>query len=121
MNFKGISWAGLYASELPVLSRFYEGIVGLTVVSEGNGFCLLDAGGGGAFELWANGLSTPRAKTSSEQSVIIAFAVQSLEPAMAELLSRGLSPDSEIGCHGDSRWVYYIDPEGNRFELKETR
>lgn len=62
----------------------------------------------------------PHLKTPAEQSVIIGFAVLSLESAMEHLSNRGLQPDSEVGTYGNSRWVYYSDPEGNRFELKET-
>jgi catechol-2,3-dioxygenase len=120
MNFLGISWAGLYASDLTALAGFYAESVGLPIVEQGDGYCLLDVGGGAVFELWADGSSVPHRKTPKEQSVIIAFAVPSLESAMKVLSSRGLHPDSEVGSYRDSRWVYYTDPEGNRFELKET-
>lgn len=120
MKFQGISWAGLYASDLPALADFYQRVLGLPIVSLGEGFCLLDAGGGATFELWANGVSAPPRKSPSEQSVIVAFAVPSLEAAISTLSRRGLKPDTDIGSFGDSRWIYYTDPEGNRFELKET-
>jgi catechol-2,3-dioxygenase len=121
MDFQGISWAGLYVSNLAGMVGFYGRVLGLPVVTQGDGFCLMNAGGGSLFELWEDGLSVPGRKTPSEQSLIVGFAVQSLEPAIAELLSRGLKADSDVGCYGNSRWVYYVDPEGNRFELKETK
>jgi hypothetical protein len=42
-----------------------------------------------------------------------------LEAAVEELRSRGLTPESEIDTYLETRWVDYIDPEGNRFELKD--
>jgi predicted enzyme related to lactoylglutathione lyase len=119
-NFLGISWAGLYAADLTALVSFYVEKVGLRIVENGDGYCMLDVGGGAVFELWADGARALRRKTPAEQSVIIAFAVLSLESAMKDLSNRGLQPDSEVGTYGNSRWVYYSDPEGNRFELKET-
>lgn len=119
-NFLGIAWAGLYAADLTALVGFYVERVGLPIVENGDGYCMLDVGGGAIFELWADGARAPHRKTPAEQSVIIGFAVLSLESAMEDLSNHGLQPDSEVGTYGNSRWVYYSDPEGNRFELKET-
>jgi predicted enzyme related to lactoylglutathione lyase len=120
MDFLGISWAGLYAENLSALSCFYSETVGLTVLEQGDGYCLLDVGGGTVFELWSGGTAAASRKTSKEQPVIIAFTVASLEFAMQVLRDRGLNPDSEVGSYGNSRWVHYTDLEGNRFELKEV-
>jgi predicted enzyme related to lactoylglutathione lyase len=119
-NFLGIAWAGLYAADLTALVSFYVEKVGLRIVEKGDRYCMLDVGGGTVFELWANGARVLHRKTPAEQSVVIAFAVRSLDSAMEDLSNRGLEPDSEVGTYGNSRWVYYSDPEGNRFELKET-
>ena len=119
-NFLGIAWAGLYAADLTALVSFYVEKVGLRIVEKGDRYCMLDVGGDTVFELWANGARVLHRKTPAEQSVVIAFAVRSLDSAMEDLSNRGLQPDSEVGTYGNSRWVYYSDPEGNRFELKET-
>jgi predicted enzyme related to lactoylglutathione lyase len=119
-NFLGIAWAGLYAADLTALVSFYVEKVGLRIVEKGDRYYMLDVGGGTVFELWANGARVLHRKTPAEQSVVIAFAVRSLDSAMEDLSNRGLQPDSEVGTYGNSRWVYYSDPEGNRFELKET-
>jgi predicted enzyme related to lactoylglutathione lyase len=115
----GIVWVGLFAESLPRLVAFYSEIVGLRLVDHDERFAIFDAGGGALFEIWGGGNSAPGRKSSNQQSVLVGFLVPNLEAAVEELKSRGLAPESEIDGHLGTRWVDYIDPEGNRFELKD--
>lgn len=62
-NFLGITWTGLFAADLTALVSFYVERVGLPIVENGDGYCMLDVGGGAVFELWADG-----ARSSSEDA-----------------------------------------------------
>jgi predicted enzyme related to lactoylglutathione lyase len=115
----GIAWVGLSAQDQVRLIDFYSGTVGLRIIERADEYTLLDAGGGAMFEIWGGGFAAEGRKNPQQQSVIIGFQVANLELAIAELSSRGLSPDGEIGSYKGTRWIHYKDPEGNRFELKD--
>ena len=72
------------------------------------------------FEIWGRGISMER-KSPSEQSMIVGFLVDHLEPAVQLLKDRGLAADTTIESYMGTRWIYFTDPEGNRFELKDNR
>lgn len=115
----GIAWVGLYAEELPGLVDYYSNKVGFRVVEQDEQCCILDAGGGALFEIWGKGKAATQPKSTGEQSVLVGFQVEQLEPVVQELRTRGVRPDTEIDSYLGTRWVYYTDPEGNRFELKD--
>jgi|HubBroStandDraft_1064217.scaffolds.fasta_scaffold174660_1 predicted enzyme related to lactoylglutathione lyase len=49
----------------------------------------------------------------------VGFLVEQLEAVVSALKARGVEADTEIKSHLGTRWIYYTDPEGNRFELKD--
>jgi predicted enzyme related to lactoylglutathione lyase len=116
----GIAWAGLSAEDQRRLASFYAETVGLRIIESAKGYTLFDAGNGAMFEIWGDGVASGERKTPEQQSIIIGFQVANLEVAMAELSSRGLLPDGKIGSYLGTRWIHYKDPEGNRFELKDS-
>jgi predicted enzyme related to lactoylglutathione lyase len=119
LNPKGIAWVGLYAEDIDRLGDFYSSVVGLRLI-EGDETCkIFDAGGGSLLEIWGRGVARER-KTPPEQSMIVGFLVDQLEPAVQMLKDRGLMADTAIDSYLGTRWIYYTDPEGNRFELKDN-
>lgn len=115
----GIAWVGLFAENLPALADFYANKVGFRVVESDEHCCIFDAGAGAMFEIWGKGLASSPRKSAREQSMLVGFAVERLEPVVQALGARGVSPDGEIDNYLGTRWVYYTDPEGNRFEFKD--
>lgn len=119
LNPKGIAWIGLYAQDIERLADFYASTLGLRLI-EGDDACkIFDAGAGALFEIWGRGTARER-KTPNEQSIVIGFLVERLEPIIQVLRERGLQPDTPIDSYLGTRWVYYTDPEGNRFEIKDS-
>jgi catechol-2,3-dioxygenase len=121
LNPQGVAWVGLYAEHLPTLADFYEKVVGFRVIERDEQCCILDAGADALFEIWGKGHASGARKSTQAQSVLVGFRVEQLEPAVAALRERGLSPDKAIDSYLGTRWIYYTDPEGNRFELKDDR
>lgn len=115
----GIAWVGLYAESLPTLIDFYASKVGFRVLERDDRCCILDAGAGALFEIWGKGHAVAERKTTREQSVLVGFQVERLEPVVQALRARGVIPDTEIDSYLGTRWIYFTDPEGNRFELKD--
>jgi predicted enzyme related to lactoylglutathione lyase len=120
LNPNGIAWIGLYAQDIEVLGTFYAEVVGLRLIEGDGDSKIFDAGGGALFEIWGRGTAGVR-KGPHEQSMIVGFLVDDLEPTVQALESRGLRSDTGIDRYLGTRWIYYTDPEGNRFELKDNR
>ena len=116
MNLGFPTWVGVVCEDLERQRRFYEQVLGMPVVREGDDFVELDLGAGTMFELI-------RRSTDPEYDGVryqVGFAVDDIEATRRELISRGVMPISEIhGVKGEGRWAYFKDPEGNVFELKE--
>lgn len=119
LNPNGIAWVGLHAERFDALVDFYATVVGFRIIERDDTCCIFEAGGGALFEIWAKGKAALPRKTPAEQSMLVGFAVASLELAVAELRARGLEPETEIDSYLGTRWIHYTDPEGNRFELKD--
>jgi predicted enzyme related to lactoylglutathione lyase len=120
LNPQGIAWVGLFASDLPKLVSFYEKTLGLRVIEQDKQSCIFDAGAGALFELWGKGYASSTRKTPREQSMLVGLLVDRLEPVVEALKARGLQSDTAIESYLGTRWIHYSDPEGNRFELKDT-
>jgi predicted enzyme related to lactoylglutathione lyase len=119
LNPRGFAWIGLFAQDITSLSDFYENKVGLRLIESSADCHIFDAGAGALFEVWRNGQDLGRRKTPGEQSMIVGFLVDNLELAVSRLKERGLHSDTDIDSYLGTRWVYFTDPEGNRFELKD--
>ena len=120
LNPLGIAWIGLFASDQERLVAFYRDIVGLRVIEADENCCIFDAGHGALFEVWGDGFAQPSQKSPKEQSMIVGFLVERLEPVVEGLRFNGLISDTQIDEYLGTRWIYFTDPEGNRFELKDN-
>ena len=117
MNLGFPSWVGVVCEDLEGQRRFYEDIVGMRVVGEGEDWIHFDLGTGADFELLRRS-AEPQYDGVRYQ---VGFAVDDIEATRLELIARGVTPISEInGVKGDGRWAYFKDPEGNVFEIKEA-
>ena len=110
------SWVGVVCEDLESQRRFYEEVLGMHAVRDGDGFVAYELEPGGEFELIER-------STEPEYDGVryqVGFAVDDIEATRDELIARGVTPISEInGSKGEGRWAYFKDPEGNVFELKE--
>ncbi|WAC74045.1 VOC family protein [Roseateles sp. SL47] len=111
----GIAHVGLRVADLTRVSNFYERQVGLQALEKHEGCHIFSIGGGALLEIWSGGSASTTKKTPAQQSSSFSFAVDRLEPAMAALLQQGVQPCGEIGDYLGTRWVHYLDPEGNQF------
>jgi predicted enzyme related to lactoylglutathione lyase len=120
MRYQGFIWAGLLVSDLERAITFYRDVLGLPLIERDKSCALFDAGNGALFELWPTGAASSSAKTPFEQSLRIALRVDDLDDAVSKLKSRGVQFLGEIDEYEGTRWINFIDAEGNRLELKEV-
>lgn len=121
MQLMGMIWAGLYVEDLEKSVAFYRDVLGLTLTRQGEGWANFNIVKGQRFELLAGGKASSEAKGADRQSIVPGFQVDDLEQAMQSLSAKGMRFIGEIGEYRGSRWVEFLDPEGNRLEIKEIR
>jgi len=52
----------------------------------------------------------------------VGFEVADIDATRAELIQRGITPISEVmGDDSPDPWAYFLDPEGNVFEIKQRK
>jgi predicted enzyme related to lactoylglutathione lyase len=119
MKRLGFAWAGIFVQDMAVAIPFYRDVLGLPLLDRGEGWAHFDAGGGALLESFSGGQASQTAKRPHEQSIVLGLRVADLDRASAELERRGAHLD-ETGEYGNTRWVYFADPEGNRLEIKQA-
>lgn len=120
MTYRGFIWAGLLVADFERAVTFYRDVLGLPLLERGERSALFDAGDGSLFELWPTGVASDSPKAAAQQSLRVAFRVDDLEGAVSELKGRGVRFVGEVGEYKGTRWINFVDPEGNRLELKEV-
>ena len=120
MRYQGFVWAGLLVADFERAVTFYRDVLGLTLLEREERCALFDAGHGSLFELWPPGVASQSPKTPERQSLRVAFRVDDLDGAISELRGRGVQFVGEVGEYQGTRWINFVDPEGNRLELKEV-
>jgi predicted enzyme related to lactoylglutathione lyase len=119
MNPSGIIWAGLQVMDLDRETDYFRDVVGLRLIRKTGDWAVFDAGGGVLFELSAGGAQSMHPKTGEQQSLVVGFRVDDLSQTVRVLRERGVSFITELEAYKSSRWIKFVDPEGNILELKE--
>jgi len=110
------TWVGLIVEDLETQRRYYRDVVGLSERRIGKEYVIFTLGSH-MFELIARSSGPPY----EHKGFHIGFAVAKIEEARAELISRGLEPVGEIQSEAGNFWCYFQDPEGNLYQITESR
>jgi predicted enzyme related to lactoylglutathione lyase len=121
MNPTAVIWAGLSVADLASQIAFYRDVVGLRLLRQGDDWAHFAISPGSLFELFAGGVASASPKDAGQQSLVIGLRVDDLDAAVAELQGKGVNFLGEIGSFRNQRWTYFVDPEGNRLEIKEIK
>lgn len=110
----------LFVEDVPRMQAFYQGALGLAVLSEEPGWVQLDAGGV-VFALHAirPGPTSKRTEPPAERvdaSTKLCFHVEDIEAARAALVAAGTRM-RQVNRYGDIAFCDGIDPEGNIFQI----
>ncbi len=105
----------LYTDDLPRLSRFYEGVLGLERVLDQGACRILRASPTALI-----GLCDLPGRPRGTAGVLVSFAVADVDAAHAALLARGVVFEGPVatGMAGTVRSAFFRDPEGYRLEIQ---
>ncbi len=113
-----LAYAILYVADLPLMTRFYGGIVGLPIASRNERFVAFgDAAAPLALE--AGGPEPRGAREKEQNPTLWQFAVPDIEASVAVLAARGVPIEGAIKRAAFGALAFFRDPEGNRFALLE--
>lgn len=120
-----LATALLFAHDLPRLAAFYEAVLGLVPVTQGDSFRTYDAGGA---EFTLHAIPPDIAATFSiarppevreEAALRLTFSVASLDAARALASAHGGEVGAPLWESDGWRYANGFDVEGNVFQLRE--
>ena len=117
MRVKGISWVGVGTSDFEATVRFFTDVLGLTIEVDSDPVAMLRAGPNQIVEIFGKG--SPRGRPLNTPPAI-AFEVDDVEAAQAELKAHGVEIVGERGSWNGHEWLYFRGPENYMFVLKKT-
>jgi predicted enzyme related to lactoylglutathione lyase len=109
------NWIGIVVDDLEQQRRFWGDLLGLPEAAAGSDYVQFDMGGGGVFEL----LQRSDLPQYDRRRFQVGFAVDNIKQAHELLRQKGVTPITEIIEGGESLWAYFVDPEGNVFEITQ--
>jgi catechol 2,3-dioxygenase-like lactoylglutathione lyase family enzyme len=116
MNIRGYSWAGAPTSDFDQTNQFFKEVLGLEVlvIDQERGIGIFKLPTGQLFETFGPGNRYQALMNAPG----IAFDVDDIDSARAELESKGIKFVSEIerGSHGDA-WTFFEGPDGYLYQL----
>jgi predicted enzyme related to lactoylglutathione lyase len=120
IKYQGLVWAGIYVEDLAACMSFYQDVLGLPLLGQGEDWAHFDSGAGTLLELFTGGRLVQEPKQPHQQSIVLGLRVEDLDRAVAELQQKGIKfiPE-ESGEFAGTRWAHFSDIEGNRLEVKQ--
>jgi len=112
-----IAVVSLWAEDVPATAHFYRDVIGLHLLRHHGAQPHFDLDG--IYLTILKGHPSPARDADPSRFPVVAFAVESLDAAVARLRAHHI--DLPWGIEGDehTRWVMFHDPAGNLIELVE--
>lgn len=117
MQVKGISWVGIGTDSFDETLAFFTDVLGLEIAVAQKPVAMLQAGPDQIVEIFGEGSTRGKALTSPPA---IAFEVEDVPAARAELISKGVELIGDIGSWNGFEWLYFRGPENYVFAVKKT-
>ena len=117
MKVKGLRWVGVGTDNYEETLRFFTEVMGLAVAVTGDRQAILRVGEDGD-QLEIFGKDGPGKTLNSPPTV--AFEVDDVEAARAELVAAGVETIGEIGRWNGFEWLYFRSPDGHVFEVQKS-
>ena len=116
----GIGGVFLKARDPKALAAWYRDHLGVPVEA-GQTYGSLTSSGAGEMTVWSTFPADTQYFGPGPQGFMINYRVKDLDTMLAQLRAAGAQVEDKIEDHGYDRFAWASDPEGNRFELWETK
>ena len=114
MKVKGYAWAGLATDDFERSLHFFTEVMGLPVELKLDDLAILTVGPGQQLEIFGG----DQPGKSLTANPVVAFEVDDMEAARAELVAAGVELIGDVGSAGGFQWQYFRSPDGHIFEIK---
>lgn len=110
------TWIGVVVDDLEAQRTFWGEMLGVPEDHAGPGFAHFIMPTGEIFEV----IERSEIPEYNGRRFQVGFEVADIHATRAELIQRGITPISEVmGDDSPDPWAYFLDPEGNVFEIKQ--
>ena len=116
MKVKGFSWVGVSTADFDRSLGFFRDVLGLDVWVQGDRQAILAAESGQQLEIFGKDEREMRLTAAP----VVAFEVDDLDAARAELASAGVELIGETQTWSGYSWQYFRSPDGHVFEIKTS-
>lgn len=114
-----IAVISLWAEDVPRAAHFYRDVIGLRLLPHHGGRPHFDVNG--TYLTILKGKPIPVQNSEPERFPLLAFAVDDLDKAIANLQKHEVELPWDVEQDGGSRWIMFPDPAGNLIELVQFR
>jgi catechol 2,3-dioxygenase-like lactoylglutathione lyase family enzyme len=112
------TWIGVVVDDLEAQRTFWGEMLGVPEDHAGPGFAHFVMPTGEIFEV----IERSEIPEYNGRRFQVGFEVADIDATRAELIQRGITPISEVmGDDSPDPWAYFLDPEGNVFEIKQRK
>jgi catechol 2,3-dioxygenase-like lactoylglutathione lyase family enzyme len=112
------TWIGVVVDDLEAQRTFWGEMLGVPEDHAGPGFAHFIMPTGEIFEV----IERSEIPEYNGRRFQVGFEVADIHATRAELIRRGITPISEVmGDDSPDPWAYFLDPEGNVFEIKQRK
>lgn len=112
------TWIGVVVDDLEAQRTFWGEMLGVPEDHAGPGFAHFIMPTGEIFEV----IERSEIPEYNGRRFQVGFEVADIDATRAELIQRGITPISEVmGDDSPDPWAYFLDPEGNVFEIKQRK
>jgi predicted enzyme related to lactoylglutathione lyase len=116
----GIGGVFLKARDPKALAAWYRDHLGVPVDADQT-YGALTSSGAGEMTVWSTFPADTKYFGPGQQTFMVNYRVKDLDAMLAQLRAAGAQVEDKIEDQGYGRFGWATDPEGNRFELWETK
>lgn len=116
-----LDWIGVQVYDLEESIAFYRDALGLRLKHAKDDLAILVTPEGVKIELFAGGMRSDGPRLwAGVNARVPGFEVEDLPAVVERLQARGVSFVTPIEVEGWGRFTYFVDPDGNQWQLHEN-
>lgn len=113
-------WLGIYVKNWDLMTGFFRDVLDLKLVNQDSDSTLFSTGNGFQIEIF-DAKQHPAADrlAQGQNNIMIGCSVDNVERTVEKLKARGVKFDMEVQVRNWGKFIYFLDPEANQWQLFE--